>query len=84
MSVPIAAPRKTADISDRFLDCEEALEHAVQDLIERAERAGWDTIEITVALQSLADHHMLAKAENAGTDAMIAFANERRRMLKGR
>ena len=83
MSAPIAGPKRTADISDRLLECEEALERAFQDLVERAERAGWNTIEITVALQSLADHHMLAKAENSGTDAMVAFANERRRMLKG-
>ncbi|WP_454813737.1 hypothetical protein [Labrys neptuniae] len=59
------------------------MERAFQDLVEHAERAGWDTIEITVALQSLSDHHMLMKAADAGTDAMIAFANERRRMLKG-
>ncbi|MGO4336776.1 hypothetical protein AB4037_17875 [Labrys sp. KB_33_2] len=83
MSAPIAGPRRTSDISDRLLECEEALERAFQDLVEQAERAGWDTIEITLALQSLADHHMLAKAANAGTDAMIAFANDRRRMLKG-
>lgn len=83
MSAPIASPNRTADISDRLLECEEALERSFQDLVERAERAGWDTIEITVALQSLADHHMLMKAADAGTDAMIEFANERRRMLKG-
>lgn len=79
----IDSPGPTADIADRLPECEEALERAFQDLVERAERAGWDTIEITVALQSLADHHMLAKAENAGTDAMITFANDRRRLLKG-
>ncbi|MFC2248698.1 hypothetical protein ACETRX_03650 [Labrys portucalensis] len=83
MSAPIAGPKRTADISDRLLECEEALERAFQDLVERAERAGWDTLEIYVALQSLADHHMLMKAADAGTDAMIEFANERRRMLKG-
>ncbi|MGJ4855470.1 hypothetical protein ACN6KF_001416 [Labrys sp. La1] len=79
MSAPIAGPRRISDISDRLLECEEALERAFQDIVERAERAGWDTIEITVALQSLADHHMLMKAADAGTEGMIAFVNERRR-----
>jgi hypothetical protein len=79
MSAPIAGPKRTADISDRLLECEEALERAFQDLVERAERAGWDTIDITLALQSLADHHMLAKAENAETDRQIAEALRARR-----
>lgn len=79
MSAPIAGPKRTADISDRLLECEEALERSFQELVERAERAGWDTIEITVALQSLADHHMLGKAETAETDRQIAEAIKGRR-----
>ena len=79
MSAPILGPRRISDISDRLLECEEALERSFQDLVERAERAGWDTIEITVALQSLADHHMLAKAETAETDRQIAEALRARR-----
>ena len=78
MSAPIPGPRRISDISDRPLECEEALERAFQDLVERAERAGWDTIEITLALQSLADHHMLAKAANVETDRQIAEALSRR------
>lgn len=79
MSAPIPGPRRISDISDRLLECEEALERAFQDLVERAERAGWDTIEITVALQSLADHHMLATAANAETDWQIAESLKSRR-----
>ena len=74
MSAPIPEPRRISDISDRLLECEEALERSFQELVERAERAGWDTIEITVALQSLADHHMLMRAENTETDRQIAEA----------
>ncbi|WP_448952097.1 hypothetical protein [Labrys neptuniae] len=54
------------------------MERAFQELVERAERAGWDTLEIYVALQSLADHHMLAKAANAETDRRIAELLNRR------
>lgn len=68
----VRGPSRLRDISDRELDCEEALEPAFQDLIRLAESAGWKTLEITVALQSLADHHMLMKAANAETDRQIA------------
>ncbi|QEN86851.1 hypothetical protein FZC33_11170 [Labrys sp. KNU-23] len=73
----IQGPRVDLDISDRLLECEEALERSFQDLVERAELAGWKTIEITCALQSLADHHMLAKAANEETDLQIADALNR-------
>ncbi|MGO4337103.1 hypothetical protein AB4037_19540 [Labrys sp. KB_33_2] len=76
---PLRGPDRRCDISDRLLNCEEALERSFQDLVERAELAGWETIEIAVALQSLADHHMLAKAANEETDRQIAEALRARR-----
>ncbi|MGN8119950.1 hypothetical protein [Labrys sp. 22185] len=68
----VRSPSHLSDISDRWLDCEEALEPAFQDLVALAEGAGWKVLEITLALQSLADCHMLAQAANGETDRQIA------------
>lgn len=75
--VTLPGPDRRCDISDRLLECEEALERSFQDLVERAEHAGWRTFEIYVALQSLADHHMLMRAANEDTARQIAEALNR-------
>ena len=71
LSPPIAAPKPETDISDRTLDCEFALEPAFQALAEAAERVGWRAEDVASALVNLADCHVLARAANADTDAMI-------------
>ena len=67
----IPAPKPETDISDGTLDCEFAMEPAFQALAEAAERAGWAAADVASALVNLADNHMLARAANAETDAMI-------------
>ena len=69
--IAIAAPKPDADISDRTLDCEFAMEPAFQALAEAAERVGWAPADVASALVNLADNHVLARAANAETDAMI-------------
>jgi hypothetical protein len=54
-AVVIASPPVSADISDRSLDCEFALEPAFLALVSVAQAAGWKTMEIDLALVSLAD-----------------------------
>jgi hypothetical protein len=61
----IDAPRKPDDYPERFLECEQALEAAVQALIWEAVKAGWDEGEACAAVASLADHHVLAMQANA-------------------
>ena len=79
METPIPSPKRTTDISDRQLCCEEALEVAYKNFVAQAERAGWKALEITIAFQSLADHHMLAIGANAATDRMLAEVLKHRR-----
>ncbi|GAB1584050.1 hypothetical protein PPNSA23_39930 [Phyllobacterium phragmitis] len=60
----IPPPKLPADDPDRCLECQEALEIAFQDLIERAVNAGWNEAEACNAIIELADHHALAMIEN--------------------
>ena len=77
-AVVIASPPPSADISDRSLDCEFALEPAFLALVSVAQAAGWKTMEIDLALVSLADNHMLGETENLRTDQTIQEALRRR------
>jgi hypothetical protein len=77
--VMIAGPSVSADISDRYLDCEFALEAAFLDLVDRAQGAGWQTLEIDAALVRLADNHMLGELENIRTDQAIQEATQRQK-----
>ena len=76
-TVAIAGPPAGADISDRSLDCEFALEPAFLDLVHRAQQAGWKLLEIDLALVSLADNHMLGEMENLRTGQAIQEALRR-------
>jgi hypothetical protein len=71
LSPPIAAPKPEVDISDGTLDCEFAMEPAFQALAEAAERVGWAPADVASALVNLADCHVLGRAANAETDAII-------------
>lgn len=67
----IDAPRKPDDYPERFLECEQAMEAAVQALIWEAVKAGWDEGEACAAIASLADHHILSLGCNEMADAMM-------------
>jgi hypothetical protein len=77
-AVVIASPPAGADIPDRSLDCEFALEPAFLALVSVAQAAGWKTLEIDLALMSLADNYMLGETENLRTDQAIQEALRRR------
>jgi hypothetical protein len=77
LTVGIAGPPASADISDRALDCEFALKPAFLALVGVAQNAGWNSLEIDLALVSLADNHMLGEMENAGTDQATQKAPRR-------
>ena len=77
-AVAIAGPPAGADISDRSLNCEFALEPAFLALVRVAQAAGWKTMEIDLALVSLADNHMLCETENLRTDQALQEVLRRR------
>jgi hypothetical protein len=78
-AVVIASPPAGADISDRSLECEFALEPAFLDLVHQAQQAGWKSLEIDLVLVSLADNHMLGEMENLRTNQAIQEALRRRK-----
>lgn len=69
---PTRSPRKSGSYDDRSLDCQEALEGDIQELLGRATAAGWSMTEALVAVSDVADHLMIAEDENRKTDARIA------------
>lgn len=69
---PTKSPRKPSSYDDRNLDCQEALEDDIQELLGRATAAGWSMTEALVAVSDVADHLMIAEQENRKVDARIA------------
>ncbi|UZD67915.1 hypothetical protein [Brucella sp. JSBI001] len=58
-------PKKDGDHADRFMDCQEALADGLFGLIDNAQEAGWDRIEIARAIASMAKG---AQMGEMGTD----------------
>jgi len=52
---PIKAPKHDGDYDYRFLDCQEAIENRIQQVMEEAIRAGWTREEAAAALVEVAD-----------------------------
>ena len=69
---PTKSPQKPGSYDDRNLDCQEALEDDIQELLGRATAAGWSMTEALVAVSDVADHLMIADQENRKVDARIA------------
>jgi hypothetical protein len=69
--LPISEPKVPINNPARQLQCQQAIEHAFQELAELAERSGWSGDEVTNALVDLANHRVLGRAANAEKDAMI-------------
>lgn len=62
MNVP--SPKHPKTHPDYAINCEEALDLPLQDLVDRAVQAGWDTRTVMVALQSVAFNRALAYEED--------------------
>jgi hypothetical protein len=62
MNVP--SPKHPKTHPDYAINCEEALDLPLQDLIDRAVQTGWDTRTVMVALQSVAFNRALAYEED--------------------
>lgn len=74
----ITSPRHPLT-ADRLTECEEAVETALQDLVWRAVKAGWDEVEVCTAIATLADHHILAVIENHKTARALKHTRKMRR-----
>ena len=76
-------PRKTTDISDPILECEEDIEAAVNNIIEIAVGVGWSEVQVCLALAELADCRMLASQANSEITKEIqrALSYNRKRPL---
>lgn len=62
MKVP--SPKHPKTHPDYAINCEEALDLPLQDLIDRAVQAGWNTRTVLVALQSVAFNRAIAYEED--------------------
>jgi hypothetical protein len=60
----IRPPKQVKTHPDYGINCEEALDLPLQDLIDRAVQAGWDTRTVMVALQSVAFNRANAYEED--------------------
>jgi hypothetical protein len=67
----IPSPTVPKDDPDRFLQCQDALHIAVQDLIGEAVAAGWNEAEAIAAVIETADAHMLMQIENSEVEAIL-------------
>jgi len=51
--------------------CQDAIDAAFRDLLERATAAAWSEREVFVAVIDLADNHMLSMSANEEMNALI-------------
>lgn len=75
----ITPPRLPDDHPDRNLECQEALESRLVELIDTARRSGWAVGEITIALAELADNLRLQHEAVEDMEAAIDAIRERDR-----
>lgn len=71
-------PPKDGTYADRHIDCQAALEDDLNDLIDRAEAAGWEPREAAAAVIDLAAAYVLKLDATGATNRQIAEALARR------
>ncbi|MGI2036376.1 hypothetical protein ACRQ1B_28775 [Rhizobium panacihumi] len=62
---------------DQFLECQEAIEGSVQDIIADAYTAGWSHAQVIAAIIEVAENLALGLGENAALDELLG--NTRRK-----
>jgi hypothetical protein len=60
----VSSPKRQKTHPEYGMDCEKALDLPLQNLIDVAVQAGWDTRTVLVALQSIAWNRATAYAED--------------------
>ena len=74
MSEDIAAPKRPDHYPDRSLDCQLALEPALQDLAKRTQAAGWSEDDVSTALMQSAHNDISGIIANRKTELDIEDA----------
>jgi phage tail tape-measure protein len=69
MMTTIIPPK--AQSADRFIDCQEALEASVQEVIANAAIAGWTPPEAMAAIIAIAENLSLGFTENEELNAIL-------------
>lgn len=70
----ISPPKnKTAD---RFLDCQEAIDSRLQDLVAEAVGAGWSEPMVLAAVIEVAENLALGMGANADLEALLRLIRE--------
>jgi len=70
MMATIIPPK--AQSADRFIDCQEALEASVQEVIANAAIAGWTPPEAMAAIIAIAENLSLGFAEDAELSELLS------------
>lgn len=71
-------PRHNHEYPDRGIDCEFELEPAFQDLVERAQKAGWSAQEAYLAIISLCENHAIGDMQIDALEAVLDEVRVRR------
>lgn len=71
----IKAPKAKGNYSDRFNDCQLAIEDGLIDLLGAASVAGWSQQEVLTAIIEVADNTALALDARGKTDVEIRLHN---------
>ncbi len=75
----IPPPPIVCDAEDRILQCEQALEIAIQDIVSAAVTAGWQKDEVLVAITNLSDNLMLADSMDLTLNELLKTFRRPRR-----
>lgn len=60
----IYKPKRSGQYVDREVDCEEAMDYALRDVIDRANAAGWGTQEVIDAMSRALPNIQIAYGED--------------------
>lgn len=63
--VAIVPPRDEIELEQRALECEQALDLALRDVVDRAQVLGWKTPEVLDAIERIAQKQRTAYAEDS-------------------
>lgn len=71
----ITPPKVTS--SDRFIDCQQAIEEAVQDIVAAAVKVGWNEPEALAAIIEIADNLALGLGADDEMKAILQRISRR-------
>jgi hypothetical protein len=72
---PIDPPRRKHRYPDRDIDCQQAIEDALHELIDTARAAGWSDDEIVEAIDQLTLAYRMAREETIKLEAALQVMN---------